>query len=187
MKPVADMSVGELAAYVATHLEKHGCRVILSGGACVTLYSRSAYVSSDLDFIREGLESRNQLRPALSEIGFVPKGRHFEHPDARFFLDFPGGFPAVGTEPVREIRTLEFPTGRLRLLSPTDCVKDRLAGYYHFGDRQSLDQALLVVGAADVDLAEVERWSTVEGKAEAFQKIKESLLCAKGSAADTSD
>ena len=31
----------------------------------------------------------------------------------------------------------------LKLLSPTDCVKDRLAAYYHWNDRQSLEQAIL--------------------------------------------
>ncbi|KPK46218.1 MAG: hypothetical protein AMK72_10070 [Planctomycetes bacterium SM23_25] len=176
MKQIAEMSVGELAAYVATCLEAKGFRVVLSGGACVTLYSRNEYVSFDLDFIREGVVRVYELRPALEEIGFVKEGRHFRHPQTRLFLDFPGGPLAVGGQPVGRICTMSFSTGVLRLLSPTDCVKDRLANYYYHGDRQSLEQALLVAKTTPVDLGEIERWSAAEGMAEAFQKIKDPFL-----------
>jgi len=71
---------------------------------------------------------------------------------------------------------MSFSTGVLRLLSPTDCVKDRLANYYYHGDRQSLEQALLVAKTTPVDLGEIERWSAAEGMAEAFQKIKDPFL-----------
>ncbi len=33
MKPVKEMSVGELAAFISTHLEEHGVEIVLSGGA----------------------------------------------------------------------------------------------------------------------------------------------------------
>ncbi|MCK9378418.1 MAG: hypothetical protein M0P73_20045 [Syntrophobacterales bacterium] len=75
-------------------------------------------------------------------------------------------------EPVKEIVTLNFPTGELRIISPTDCVKDRLAAYYHWGDRQSLEQAVLVAQDNEIDLNEIERWSIAEGKLSVFQEIK---------------
>jgi hypothetical protein len=65
-------------------------------------------------------------------------------------------------------------TGTLRLLSPTDCVKDRLAAYYHWNDRQCLQQAIWVAQERDVDWNEVERWSRQEremGKFEEFRKM----------------
>jgi hypothetical protein len=175
MKPVSAMSVGELAAYVAEHLRSLGFDVLLSGGACVTLYSRGEYVSMDLDFVPMGLAARRRLREALADIGFTEKGRCFVHPETDFFLDFPAGPPAVGRQPVRETRTMEFSTGTLRLLSPTDCVKDRLANYYYFGDRQCLHQAVLVIQAQDVDLDDVEHWSVAEGRQEAFEAIEDNL------------
>jgi len=61
------------------------------------------------------------------------------------------------------------------LLSPTDCVKDRLAAYYHWNDEQSLDQALMVYKENQVDLGEVERWSLNEGMEVKFKVFKESL------------
>jgi len=180
MKPVSRMTVGELAAYVAGHLGERGLPVVLSGGACVTIYSRGEYVSMDLDFVPTGLTARRRLREALAEIGFTPRGRCFAHPDTDHFLDFPAGLPALGRQPVREPRTLEFPTGTLRLLSPTDCVKDRLANYYYFADRQCLHQALLVVRSENVDLDEVEQWSLDENQMKAFEAIKDDLHRAKG-------
>jgi|GEM_PF-4859020 len=60
---------------------------------------------------------------------------------------------------VRDIMEKAFSTGVLRLLSPTDCVKDRLAAYYRWNDRQSLQQAILVARMCDINLDEIERWS----------------------------
>lgn len=47
MKPLGEMTAGELAAYVATHLGARGITVVLSGGACVTIYSEGRYVSCE--------------------------------------------------------------------------------------------------------------------------------------------
>jgi len=63
----------------------------------------------------------------------------------------------------------------LKLLSPTDCVKDRLAAYYHWNDMQSLGQAVLVCRAAKVDLKEVKRWSMLEGMGGKFELFRSAL------------
>ena len=175
MKPISDMSAGELAAYVASHLASRGIEVVLSGGTCVTIWSEGRYVSGDLDLIRSGVAPRSSLREALAEIGFVERGRQFVHPDARFFVDCPPGPVALGREAPKEIRTLQFATGSLHLLSPTDCVKDRLLAWYHWQDRQSLEQAALVAERNPVDLDELREWSKREGKPEAFEEVKERL------------
>jgi hypothetical protein len=38
---------------------------------------------------------------------------------------------------------------------PTDCVKDRLAAFYHWGDRQGLEQAILVLKTNAIDIDSV--------------------------------
>lgn len=174
MKPIREMSLGELAAFVSSHLRQHGIEVVLSGGSCVTIHSKDQYVSFDLDFI-EGSAPRKKLREALAEIGFVEEARYFKHPDTNFFLEFPPGPLSVGREPVKEVITLEFSTGPLKIISPTDCVKDRLAGFYHWQDKQCLEQAILVAGTQEIDLEEIARWSKVEGKLGEFRKIKRLL------------
>jgi len=48
-------------------------------------------------------------------------------------------------------------------------VKDRLAAFYHWNDRQSLQQAALICQTRPVDMKELKRWSEKEGSPEKFQ------------------
>jgi len=54
-------------------------------------------------------------------------------------------------------------------------VKDRLAAYFHWNDRQSLEQALLVAKAQPVDIKEIRRWSKAEDAREKFD-VSERML-----------
>ncbi|HIJ97026.1 MAG TPA: hypothetical protein HPP94_15080 [Desulfuromonadales bacterium] len=175
MKPVAEMTLGELAAYVVGQLCQHGIEVVLTGGSCVSLYSDNRYQSFDLDLVERYRVERRKLTTTLAKIGFHPHERYFVHPDTPYFVEFPASPLAIGGEPMRDVAELVFPTGTLRLLTATDCVKDRLAHYYHWGDRQGLEQALLVAAHAEVDLNEIARWSAAEGMATEFGQISDEL------------
>jgi len=54
----------------------------------------------------------------------------------------------------------ELPGGRLRLLSPTDCIEDRLASYYYWNDKQCLEQTLLVAENKEIDILEIHNASS---------------------------
>ena len=109
----------------------------------------------------------------LAEIGFTEEQRYFRHPETEYFVEFPSGPLAIGDESPGEIASRTYSTGVLRLLSPTDSVKDRLAAYFHWKDRQSLEQAVLVAAGHFVDMAEVRRWSVKEGFTAEFDAILE--------------
>jgi hypothetical protein len=175
MKPIKEMTNAELAAFIQSHLQQRGIDVVLSGGACVSIYSSDRYVSMDLDFVNVHFAKRRDIRTAMEEIGFQEEGRHFANPDAELVIEFPPGPLAVGEEPVKEIEERQLTTGVLRMISPTECVKDRLAAYYHWGDLQCLEQARLVAEANVVDLEELERWSRIEGKLDEYERIKDRL------------
>jgi hypothetical protein len=179
MKPVKEMTNAELAAFIGSALRKRGIDVVLSGGACVSIYSENRYVSMDLDLVNHHFAKRREIREAMQEIGFREEGRHFTHQETDFFVEFPAGPLAVGEEPVKHIDEIRLDTGVLRLISATDCVKDRLAAYYHWNDAQSLEQAVLVAQAKEIDLDEVERWSEVEGKLDEFKRIRRRLATAR--------
>ena len=176
MKTLKEMSIGESAAYIAENLRHNDINVVLSGGSCVSIYTENLYQSYDLDFIEVGMAGRKKIAAVLMKLGFMEKNRYFVHPDSPFFLEFPSGPLAIGDEPVSEIAELEFETGTLRLLSPTDCVKDRLANYYHWKDKQCLEQAIMVAETSWIDLKEVERWSLHEGMEDAFREIMTRFL-----------
>lgn len=172
---IEEMSLKELALYVSHHLRKHGIEVVLTGGACVTTYTENKYISYDLDFVPLLYTKRSEIREAMEEIGFVEEGRHFRNPKTPFFVEFLAPPPALGEEPVKEIAEIRSGDLLLRLLSPTDCVKDRLAAYYHWKDKQALDQAILVCRDQAADLKEVERWSENEGMGDKFREFMRML------------
>jgi hypothetical protein len=176
MKPIQKMSQLELAAYVHAHLRQESIDVVLSGGALVTLYSHDRYISKDVDLINIKFSSRRNLKKAMEQIGFKQNGRHFVHPDSQFIIEFPDGPLSVGEEPVKEIQEIQFETGTLRVISPTDCVKDRLCAYYFWGDLQGLEQAVMVAEINQVDIGEIERWSKRENKLPEFEIFKKQFL-----------
>lgn len=175
MKSVSDMSPEELAGWVCQALSDAGIRVTLSGGACVAIWSNGKYESRDIDFIEQGFSSRQDIAQVLGELGFRQKHRYFEHPDTEFLVEFPSGPLAVGDEPVKQTAERETPTGLLRLLTPTDCVKDRLAAYFHWNDRQALEQAVMVANAQAVNLDDIRRWATAENMPTRFADFFERL------------
>jgi hypothetical protein len=176
LKQIAEMTQPELGAYVQTHLRSKGIDVVLSGGAAAGIYSAGKYVSQDLDLVRGYGASLRAITEAMGEIGFAEAhGRYFRHPESAHIIEFPPGPLTVGEEPVRQVDELTFSTGMLRIISPTDSVKDRLAAFYHFGDRQGLVQASMVARQAAVDIEEVRRWSRGEGKLPEFEDFRSTL------------
>jgi hypothetical protein len=176
----ADLSREELAALVCTTLDRHGVRTVLSGGAAASIYAPNPYESMDLDFVPVGLARR--VDSAMLELGFRREPqRHWTHPDTRFWVEFPPGPVQVGDEVVREFAERRTPLGTLRILTPTDCVLDRLAWYFHAKDEQGLEQAVAVAAANDVDLERIQRWSTRERKAGEFERFRARLRGKGGS------
>lgn len=175
MKPIKEMNQAELAAYVQNHLSARGIVVILSGGAAVGIYSHGKYVTNDIDLVNAQFAEWARISSAMHEIGFSTVGRHFEHPDSDQVIEFPPGPLSLGSERVDNINKITLETGQLRALSPTDCVKDRLSHYFHWGDRQCLTQAKLVTASQKIDLDNIQKWAEREGHGEAFDKIKDDL------------
>lgn len=180
MKPPnwSTCSEQDLWEYVAWHLEGAGIQTVLVGGAVVSIYSEGMYRSGDLDLVIEGT-GREKLGGILAELGFeVSASRYFKHPDCEhLFLEFPPGPVEIGEEYPVEPREIKLKGRTLRLLSPTDCVKDRMAGYIHWNSRAYLDQAGLICKrqADQINLSEVRQWCQREGGLAAFVELIESM------------
>jgi hypothetical protein len=171
----AKLSREEVAALVCTTLESHGISVVLCGGAVASIYAQNEFESLDLDFVPTGIH-KNVSR-AMRELGFSEKGRHWVHPDTRFGVDFSPGPVMADDRPVAEFAERSTRAGDLRLLHPTECVIDRLAGYYFWNDPQCLDQAVAVATAQRraVDLARIEAWSRRRRMTDRFETFREEL------------
>jgi hypothetical protein len=167
------MSLEELATLVCSTLERHGIRAVLSGGSVVSIYSDNEYQSYDLDFVPTGLARRAD--PAMEELGFRRDGRHWKHSRTKYLVEFPPGPVQVGDALVTAFAERRNSYGLLRLLGPTECVMDRLAGFYHWKDAQCFDQAVAVARRQPIDLARIEDWSRRERAEARFLEFVERL------------
>lgn len=173
-----NLSREEVAAVVCDALDQAGIEVVLSGGAVVSIYSDNEYESFDLDFIRIGLS--RAMGPVMEALGFEKTGRHWKHAESDFWVEFPPGPVQVGELIVTEFSERRTPVGSLRILTPTDCVMDRLAGFYHWNDAQCLEQAVAVACRHPVDLDRIRDWSARESSSGRFEEFIARLAATKG-------
>lgn len=166
----ASTPIEQVAATVSTALAAAGITAVLSGGAAVQIYTSGLYKSRDLDFVSAA--GHREIETVLGKLGFVRQsGRHFVHPSCEYTLEFPPGPVAIGREVIREWGTHSVGPLNIHILTPTQCVMDRLAAFYHWRDRQALDQAVAVTASQQVDLDAVHRWSIAEGQGEHFDEF----------------
>ncbi len=170
MKSIKEMNMEELAAFICEALAKEGIETVLSGGCCVELYSKGRYTSDDIDLIDRFNGGHRKIKAIMQKLGFTEykMKRYFVHEETSLFIEFPRGPLGVGDAPVKEVSSRKTKTGTLKLLTPTDCIKDRLAAYYHWDDAQSLEQAVWVALENEFDIEAVESWSNAEGMDEKF-------------------
>lgn len=165
MKIHAGMTTTELAALVSQALEAAGIKATLSGGGAVSIYTNNEYESKDLDFVTA--DRRASLAAALESLGFTlaDDRRHFVHPETALFLEFPQAPLQFGNRLVQhdDLPRLETRWGPLRVITPTLCVMDRLAAYWHWHDRQSWDQAVMVARHRAVDFDALAAYAKDEG------------------------
>lgn len=170
----ANISLRDLAGYLSEELRKRDIDTILVGGACVTIYSENRYQSYDLDYITYA--DMKKVKNALVELGFAEKQKCFKHEGCQWFVEFVSPPVAVGEEPIHKFNTVKTPLGTIKLLYPIDSVKDRLASFYHWNDKQGLEQALSICTEHEIDLKEIEQWSMREKQREKFEVFKKMLV-----------
>ena len=166
-------SLEEIAARVSEALEAAGIQAVLGGGAAVTLYSANEYMSTDLDFVT--VARNKEIATIVAELGFVRDGKDFVHPETPYFLEFPAGPLSFGDRYVDSTETtfINTPFGRVRIITPTQCIMDRLAWHIHGPDPQALDQAIMVAKRQDINWDDIEAWAAAEGvAADVLTKIR---------------
>lgn len=155
-------TIAQLGAMICEALKKSGIDVFLSGGAVVSIYTNNKYESYDLDFV--SLEDRSKIKKVMETLGFYQdKSRLYHHPHTLYLVEFPGSAMQIGEENITTFENYKTTEGILKMLTPTDCVKDRLAGYFYFKDPQCLDQAIWVSEAHPINLESVKKWAKKEG------------------------
>jgi hypothetical protein len=155
------MDLKEFAIAVASKLDEAGIDVTLTGGAVVSIYSKNKYVSNDVDFLSS--TDHQRITEVMHSLGFENIGKDFNHPDSDFYVEFPGTTLVIGDLPMKPEGKIKSGSFTLKLLSPTQCVMDRLAAFFHWKDRQSLEQAILVAKNHPIKFKVLEKWAASEG------------------------
>lgn len=169
----ATISLRDLAGFLSEELRKRGIDTILVGGACATIYSKNRYQSYDLDYIT--YQDMKVVKKILLELGFAEENKYFKHKECPWIVEFVSPPVAVGNEPIHQFNQVMTPLGMIKMLFPVDSVKDRLTSFYHWNDKQGLEQAINICLEQEVDLQEVEKWSFRENQEAKFQLFLKQL------------
>ncbi|EKR98771.1 hypothetical protein [Leptospira mayottensis] len=148
------------------------------GGAVVSIYSRGAYRSGDIDLVEPLLSKASEIKSVMEELGFYKRSRHYVHPKYNhLFIEFLSAPVSIGDDYKIIPDEKEIEGKILKIFSPTDCIKDRLSSYIHFNARECLDQALLVARNQRFELRKVKEWCLKEGALgkEAFEEFEKLL------------
>ncbi len=118
-----------------------------------------------------------ELEQAMNEIGFLKQNRHYIHPECKhLFIEFPGTVPlGIGKDYLIKPDEHEINGKVIKILSPTDCVKDRLATFMYFNDREGLDQAVVVTKKHPINFESVEKWCEGEQHTDVYREFIELL------------
>ncbi len=172
-------TLAEVCFIVSRALDEHGIGAVLTGGSAATVYAPHVYASYDADFVLERDEPLANIVQALATTGFKRDGksRMFVHSDSTFTIDFPRGPLAVGGDYVHDFATLLNGDMKLRILSPTDCVRDRLAHFYHWNDYTALNAAVgvAIANAGNINMDLLRSWSAREESLQKFMEFQHRL------------
>ncbi len=174
-------SLGDVAFTVGDALRRAGIEAVLTGGACASLYTRGRHVPADADFVLGASADARAVGQAMRSVGFRRTGDHWACPGVRFYVEFPRGPLAIGRDhrlrPVFRARR----AARTLSLSPTDSCRDRLAAFYHWGDRQALAVAVKIALLHPVRLGVIRAWSLGEASGAGWEVFRQALHSARRS------
>jgi len=168
-------SLAGVAFIVGDALRRAGIDATLTGGSCATVHSDGAYTSRDIDFVLSDGPTAKAVDTAMAACGFRRDRQQYAHRQSRFVVEFVPGPIAIGEDLAIRPVLLRRGTTRIRSLSATDSCRDRLAGFYHWADRESLAAALAIGRRRRLNLRSIENWSAREGASREFQEFKRRL------------
>jgi hypothetical protein len=173
----ASSDLTEVAFVVCTALDRAGVTAVLTGGSAATVYAPAAYQSADLDFVVTFRTEKADAASVIAALGYRIEGGHYVHNVNPLLLEFPTGPLTIGRDLIAAWATLERENLLLHIITPTDCCRDRLAGFLFWNDRGSLEQAVAVARAKanEIDVDAIRRWCVSEGHTEKFHEFDRSL------------
>lgn len=155
----------ETAAYICEKLKEKHIDVVLSGGSCMEIYTNSNFSSYDIDFIPNPSVTSKQIEKTMLELGFEKtNSRYYKYENNPNYIEFPTGPVSLGNDLTKEFSELKTHVGTLTLLTPTDCIKDRLCALVYHGGAECFNQAVAVAHLNTFDKENLLNWAKGEDK-----------------------
>ena len=155
----------ETASYICTKLKENGIDVVLSGGSCMEIYTHKNFSSYDIDFIANPSYTSKKIELTMLSMGFKKvDGRYYKYEHNPNYIEFPTGPVSLGNEFPKKFDELKTLVGTLVLLTPTDCIKDRLCAYVYHGGQECFQQAIAVAHLNSIDFDNLRNWAKNESK-----------------------
>lgn len=167
----SDIPIVELAVIVAEHLQKHDVDVVLVGGLAVEIYTENLYLTKDIDMVNTNYKKPATLHGAMAALGFRKQGRVYANATTDITVEFPSGPLAVGNKLITNTTLARTAKGNIPILHVDDVVKDRLAAFIHWQDRQSLIQAVAIVLKHNLEPEKFKSFFNVEGDTSHYELL----------------
>lgn len=165
--------ITELAGIVAEHLLLHGIEVVLVGGLAVEIYTENLYLTKDIDMVNTNYQPPKLIHAAMAELGFHKKGRVYINNTTDITVEFPSAPLSVGDELIKSTTLKRVANKNIPILKVEDVVKDRLAAFIHWQDRQSLIQATAILIKHHLNPTIFKKFCMREGIAEKYQMLEQ--------------
>jgi len=165
------LTLRQAVARLSEHLEEAGQEPVLTGSACAAIYVGAAIKPRVINFVI-GEYTSGELDGTMKKLGFQRSSmNHYESKNSPYDVVFSPPPLAVGDDVVRDIATAQARPGKFMLLSPTDCVRQRLSMFYRWGDVDAFAEAVEVARRHEIDLDLVKRWSQWEWCSDKFEEF----------------
>ncbi|RLT92816.1 MAG: hypothetical protein D9N14_20195 [Ketobacter sp.] len=179
MTDFSTTSIVELATLVAEHLHSHGIEVVLVGGLAVEIYTENLYLTKDIDMVNINYQAPAKIHAAMLELGFHKKGRVYVNESTDISVEFPSPPLSVGDELIKSTTKLTIANRSIPILKVEDVVKDRIAAYIHWSDKQSLIQAAAIILKHKLKPKMFRQFCEVEGSPDDYSLLEK--LCEQAS------
>lgn len=164
-----------LAGLLTSLFNEHHVKLTVVGGAAVQFYTRSSYVTKDLDAILHG-DTKEIIDAVMQSAGFsrTKSYRHFQHPQLPFVVEFPPSPVEVGSRCLTLFNEIKYKKYSVRVIRIEDIIMDRIIAGIEWKSESSLAQAELIY-RKNKDLIDKKYLQTF-AKSEGYEKILQKIM-----------
>lgn len=116
--------------------------------------------------------SEKEMWEWVARIGFTRLGMYYRNPKRNdLIIQFVSGPPGIGSDYAIKPREVKVDGQILKIFTPTDCIRDRLAAYIYDRSRDNFDRAVLVALRQPYEAKKIKKWLEAEGYGHVYNEF----------------